>query len=116
MAKTNLDGARSIGLAILGIVTVVAIVGLVLLFSGGKATTGKVAGVEQPYANVLGGKEINQFHCPESCSIRGMLEPLKCTVNANRVGEPATLELNECMGKLESGQVCDCAPIRRVWS
>ena len=115
MAKTGLDSGKSIGLAILGIVTVVALVGLVLLFSGGKAT-GKVAGVEQPYADVLGGKERNQYHCPESCSIRGMLEPLTCTVNANRAGQPATLELNECNGKLESGQTCDCAPIRRVWS
>ena len=118
MAK-SLESGKGIGLAILGIVAVIAIVGLVLLFSGAKSATGK-AGDEQPYASLLGGKEVNTYLCPDTCGIRGMRGSLKCTVNAAQAGKPATKEFRSCPGKLEEesglSKNCDCYPERHSWT
>ena len=115
MAKENLDTGKSISLAILGIVAVIAIVGLVLLFSGAKSATGK-AGVEQPYAKLIGGKDVDMYKCPETCQVRGMRTSVTCTVDSKLAGKSVAKEFRACPGTLETEQGCDCDPERRAWT
>ena len=112
MAKQD-DSGKGIALAILGIVAVIAVVGLVLLFQGAGSATGK-AGDEQPYAKLLGGKNVNTFKCPESCGGRrgASQNSVECTVSGSRANKPATLEWDACPGKMPNGESCQCPPDR----
>lgn len=112
MAKA--DANKSIGLAILGIVAIMAVVGLVLLFSGSSAT-GK-AGVEQSYAANLGGRNVNKYFCPESCLVSGMRGSMECIVKPQLAGKPTYVTADACAGELKSEAIlhdsCSCPPSR----
>lgn len=112
MAKQD-DSGKGIALAILGIVAVIAVVGLVLLFWGAGSATGR-AGDEQPYAKLIGGKNVNTYKCPESCGGRrgAGKDSIECTVSGSRANKPATLELGQCPGKEPNGKSCECRPAR----
>ncbi len=110
MAKE--DSGRGVALAILGIVAVIAVVGLVLLFTGGKSATGK-AGDEQSYAASLGGRSVNTYQCPVSCGgKRGASDSVKCIVDSALQNGPASLEWDACPGTRTDGVKCWCPPKR----
>ena len=62
------ESGRGVALAILGIVAVIAIVGLVLLFSGAKKTAQVATGLDKVYGGALKGVEYPYL---ESRTVRG---------------------------------------------
>ncbi len=104
MAKNN---TKSIGMAVLGIVLVVALLGLVLLLKG--SPTGK-AGVEQAYAASLGGKNVNKVQCPVQCgSSRGAKEEaIMCVVDESLQGKKVYNKWDSCPGTDEMNKKCFC--------
>ena len=104
MAK---DDTKGIGMAVLGIVLVVALVALILLIRG--SPTGK-AGVEQQYAASLGGKGVNMAQCPQECgSARGTKEAaIICTVDSALQGKKVFNKWDACSGTDAMGKKCFC--------
>ena len=63
-----MDESKGLALVVLGIVSVIAVVGLVLLFTGGKGTTGRLitmAGCDSPSTPVLARPGENPNFLPQ---------------------------------------------------